>query len=311
MKFPLNQSMQVTQDQSKAGPIRTILQTVLFFVISILLTGLGSGLYVFIFLRKIIEGLGADPSQEAIREAINNDPMSIYVYLLTTIFTTITFLIGAKLIDKRSPQTFGFFKDKALSQYGKGIGIAAILMGLIFGILFIMGGLKTQVNSNLSLGLWFLGMLGFISQGMSEEVVMRGYLMNGLAPKWGFPVAMIFNSGIFAALHLGNPGMSTLALVNLFLAGIFFSVIFYLTDNMWLTGALHSFWNFIMGMVFGVQVSGLENLESIMQTKFVAGKDLFTGGAFGFEGGLVVTVLMLMAIGLSFKVGSPKKLNKI
>lgn len=311
MQFPLNRSMQVTQEQSTAGPIRTILQTALFFFLSLILTALASVVYIFVFSRQIIESLGPDPSQEAIRTAINNDPSSVYFSLFATILTTITFLVGAKLLDKRSSQSFAFFKEKALSQYGIGVGIAALLMIVIYSSLALTGNLRSELNTDMSIIAWLLGMLGFMSQGLSEEVVMRGYLMNGLAPKWGVPLAMILNSGIFAALHLGNPGMSNLALFNLFLAGIFFSVIFYVTDNMWLTGALHSFWNFIMGMVFGVQVSGLQKLESIWNTDFVRGKELFTGGAFGFEGGLVVTIVMLLAIGISFKYRAPKQINKI
>lgn len=311
MHFPLNRSMQLTQEQSTTGPVRTILRTVSFFFLSMIFTVLASIVYTSVFLGPLIETLGPNPSQEAIRNAINNDPASVYFSLFSTVFVIIVFILGAKFLDKRSVESLGFFKEEAWSQYGLGVGIAAILMIVIYSTLALTGSLKSGLNADLSIVAWLLGMLGFMFQGMSEEVVMRGYLMNGLAPKWGVPLAMFLNSALFAALHLANPGLSNLALFNLFLAGLFFSAIFYVTDNMWLTGALHSFWNFIMGMVFGVQVSGLDKMESIWLTEFTKGRDLYTGGAFGFEGGLVVTLVMLLAIAISFKWKQQQDFNKI
>ena len=75
-----------------------------------------------------------------------------------------------------------------------------------------------------------------------------------------------------------------------------FSLIFYKTNSLWVVGAMHSIWNFFQGPVFGVQVSGLSSFSSVFKPIFIEGKELINGGAFGFEGGLAVTVVMLITV---------------
>ena len=75
--------------------------------------------------------------------------------------------------------------------------------------------------------------------------------MNGLALRFPTWLAVLANSLIFAAMHLGNPNVSTLALVNLTLAGLTFSLLFAYTENIWFVGAAHSAWNFVQGPVLG------------------------------------------------------------
>lgn len=62
-------------------------------------------------------------------------------------------------------------------------------------------------------------------------------------PEPDFSAAVIANSVIFAALHLLNPGVAPLAIVNLILFGIFASCYFIRRGNIWGIGALHSVWN--------------------------------------------------------------------
>jgi len=55
---------------------------------------------------------------------------------------------------------------------------------------------------------------------------------------------------------------------------------------------MHSAWNFNISVIIGVQASGL-NMPSIFETTG-KGKSIFTGGEFGFEGGLVLTGLLII-----------------
>ncbi len=101
------------------------------------------------------------------------------------------------------------------------------------------------------------------------------------------------NAAAFAALHLLNPGISLLAVVNLTLFGIFASVCFIKTENIWLVGALHSVWNLVQGNVYGIKVSGMETSCTVFSSAMTEGMELLNGGDFGLEGGLAVTIVFM------------------
>ena len=112
--------------------------------------------------------------------------------------------------------------------------------------------------------------------------------------------AVLTNSLLFALLHSLNSGLSPLAVINLFLFGFFASVYMLKSGNIWGVAAIHSIWNFAQGNLFGMQ--GMPSVFVFEQT----GKPLLDGGAFGPEGGLPVTIVLLTAI-LCVLFISPKK----
>ena len=108
-------------------------------------------------------------------------------------------------------------------------------------------------------------------------------------------VAIFLNSAAFAALHLFNPGIAPLAIINLTLFGVFASVCFIKTENIWMVGAIHSVWNLAQGNIYGIKVSGMETSCSLFASTAAEGRGLFHGGAFGLEGGLAVTIVLTVA----------------
>ena len=105
--------------------------------------------------------------------------------------------------------------------------------------------------------------------------------------------AALANALLFAMLHLGNDGVSPLALINLTLFGIFASVYFIKSGNIWGIGAFHSIWNLAQGNFYGIRVSGIVTTCSVLASSRVEGRSLINGGSFGLEGGLAVTVVLL------------------
>ena len=133
-------------------------------------------------------------------------------------------------------------------------------------------------------------------QGMGEEVLCRGYLMVSGGRRYPMWVAVFSNAVIFAALHLLNYGISVLAFINLSLFGVFASLYFIKRGSIWGIGAFHSIWNLVQGNFWGLSVSGGATECSVFRTTMVEGRDIINGGAFGPEGGLAVTVVLLVGI---------------
>ena len=198
-----------------------------------------------------------------------------------------------KLIQKRKMTTLGFVKKNMFKEYGKGCLLGFVLFSVAVLICVVTGSLKLQISSTFSISLFVLFVLGFMIQGMAEEVMCRGYLLVSIARRSSVIVAIICNAVVFAVLHLSNAGISVLAVVNLILFAVFASLYFIKTGNIWGVGALHSIWNLVQGNVYGICVSGISVSSSVLEADVVTKGTLWNGGNFGLEGGLAVTIVLL------------------
>ena len=114
--------------------------------------------------------------------------------------------------------------------------------------------------------------------------------------RYPMAAAVIANAVIFAALHLLNPGIAPLAIVNLILFGIFASCYFIRKGNIWGIGAFHSVWNLVQGNFYGIKVSGTTTSCTVFSSTAVGGREIINGGAFGLEGGLAVSLVLIAGI---------------
>lgn len=219
------------------------------------------------------------------------DLLSFIPILAVTIFFT-------KKINRRSLKSLGFFREHLFREYSLGVAIGAIELVLVLVGCLLTKSLSITVNQRIDWGTIILLLIGFSIQGLTEEVLCRGYLMNAISSKKGVWAGIIGNSIFFSLLHGLNPNISVIALFNLFLAGILFSVLFYWTDNIWLVGGAHMIWNFLLGPVFGIEVSGQNFGQSIFTTTINSAHSLLNGGNFGLEGGLMYTVVSVILIGV-------------
>ncbi|MDJ0662267.1 MAG: CPBP family intramembrane metalloprotease [Crocosphaera sp.] len=138
----------------------------------------------------------------------------------------------------------------------------------------------------------------------NEELIYRGYILNNLRKVIGPLGAVLISSALFAGCHLKNPSVSFIAILCIFLGGIWFSCSLFLTKQLWLSIGLHTGWNFFEGAVFGFPVSGLNSFHIIQQT--VSGRIWLTGGAFGPEGGFLGIFAILLGIAIVYVMGSKK-----
>jgi hypothetical protein len=113
---------------------------------------------------------------------------------------------------------------------------------------------------------------------------------------------------LFAALHLGNAAVSILALSNLFLGGVLLAYGYLLFARMWVPIGAHFAWNLLAGPLFGYEVSGHRPLESVVLT-IDRGPALMTGGDFGIEGSVIVTLLQIVAV--AALVGGVRRRDRI
>lgn len=128
-----------------------------------------------------------------------------------------------------------------------------------------------------------------------EEVALRGFALQNLGLYIGPVAAVTGSSLITAVLHVANPDFTPISLAGLFLLGVALASAYLATDSLWMPIGLHFGWNFTMGPVFGLNVSGLRT-EGLLHPNALPDRLLWTGGDFGPEGGLAgVICLALLA----------------
>lgn len=305
-----NNLMLAQAKQARFQP-KLILQILLFVAIH----SVGTMIASLILTGPIMFGIFSDPRllaaiqsadvKEAISEslsvsmAIMEKPWIMLISLFATAATTLICILYCCKIEKRSLASMGFRKQGWLMRYLKGYAIGTGMLLICALTLWLMGDLDFAFAKNIPVFYILAFFVGFIIQGMSEEVLVRGYFMVSLGNRCHKALAVGISSVVFALLHLGNPGINLLALLNLTLFGVFMAVYILRTDDIWGACAIHSAWNFAQGNLLGIRVSGTAQLPTVAIMQPLGDQALFHGGDFGLEGGLIVTVVTLAAIALT------------
>jgi len=213
-------------------------------------------------------------------------------------------------ISKLKAEQLGFSKDNIASSYLKGALFGILQISTVFFIIFALKAIDVYYVGNINVLLLIKVFIIFIFQGLFEEILFRGYLMPMFSKVIGIKFTIILLSFLFTCIHLINPNLDIIGLANVFLAGVTFSLIYYYTGNLWIVGAMHTLWNFILGFIVGSQISGIVTYHSVFFSIPVENKDLISGGVFGFEASIVTTIVEL-AISLFVIYLIKKEKNKI
>lgn len=237
-----------------------------------------------------------EASMEVTQRLMESDGYMIGMLLSDIVMMLIVFLF-CRFIQKRKLRTLGFIKKGMLKEYALGmlLGFAFFSVCVLLGVLF--GGLKIEgISPEFSIGIFVAYLLGYMVQGMTEEVLCRGYFLGSYARRYPVYAAVLANSLLFASLHLLNSGISVLAFINITLFGIFASIYFIRRGSIWGIGAFHSIWNLVQGNFYGIKVSGTPVGNTLFTTQAIAGKSLWNGGDFGMEGSLICTIVLTCGI---------------
>jgi hypothetical protein len=132
--------------------------------------------------------------------------------------------------------------------------------------------------------------------GIIEELSFRGYLLNNLMQSVNKYISVIIISLIFALLHIGNPNVKFLGIVNLVLFGIFMGLYYIEKKDLWFPIFMHFSWNFFEGTFYGFSVSGMNKFPTFFNIKTISKNKLILGGDFGPESSILVFVLLIISI---------------
>ena len=290
---------------------KLIIQILIFFAVfavSSLLQSIIPSIYMIVEMVKSFTSFEAGVFDEVALESLIDAAMGSMngrAYLILTLFSTVfgivVTIIFCRFIEKRPLTSMGFVKKNVFRDYIVGLVIGFLMFGAVVFINIITGAMSIEgINKNLTAtGVAFIVIffIGFVIQGASEEILVRGYFMTSLGSKHNLWLALLISSGMFGILHIGNPGFTLLGFVNIVLVGVLFGLYIICFDNIWGACALHTMWNFVQGNFYGIPVSGLGVSDSVFITTINEDMKLINGGTFGAEGGLATTIVQVFCIG--------------
>lgn len=227
---------------------------------------------------------------------LENPFWSTFMQYFSFIGIWLTVVIAIKAFKKNH-----FIWDK-LTLKSQGNNLKNLCIGLLVGcllnsfcaLLALMNGDITlefsQFNVVSFLGLFF----AVFVQSSAEEVLCRGFmyqrLMRSTHNAW---FTILMNSLFFAVLHLMNDGITFLAFYDLLITGIFFSMMVYYYDSLWMAMGAHATWNFTQSILLGLPNSGSSFPYSIFKLADGPVKDSFAYDVqFGLEGTILASLVM-------------------
>ena len=181
---------------------------------------------------------------------------------------------------------------------GSLIGIVSLALGV--GIAALGGGLKFAINTDSAPSRVAAIIIGsgilFLVAALAEEAAFRGYPLQTLTRAKLAWLGILLTSVPFALGHLLNPNVVPGAtFANTTLAGVWLAVAYLRTRSLWFPLGVHWGWNWALGSLFGLPVSGLHLVSAPLLKAHDAGPVWLTGGSYGLEGGLAGTIVLALS----------------
>lgn len=305
MKDYFERPKMVAEAQENQKGLPMILEILVFIGVFIMgslaeLVFILPGEMILMYTNSDFVAAATEQNQEALAEIsaqiASSDAYSI-MGLIANLGLILVIWFACRIFQRRKLSSLGFYKKDAVKEYLRGALAGLVAFSAAVLICMITGAVKFErISPSFSIGVFLCFTGGFLIQGMAEEMMCRGYFMVSVARRYSMLIAILANSLLFAMLHLLNNGISVLAFINLTLYGIFSSIYFIKRGNIWAPAAFHSIWNLVQGNVYGISVSGTTNNCKLLSSISVEGKALWNGGDFGLEGGLAVTIILIVGI---------------
>ena len=211
-------------------------------------------------------------------------------------FIVATVVVG-NLLNKYSWDRMGWHTQPGglAPRLFRGVGLGALMAALAVGLAFVLD--HTSVHSTGNWRIWpqvaLPIMLGLVLAALAEELMFRGYPMRRLSEAIGAPAAVAVFAVLFGLAHARNPNATVFSTINVALAAVWLSFAFFSAGGMALAWGLHFGWNAGLSMLFDAPVSGYQFVD-VPGVDYSVGRHAWIdGGAFGPEGGIVTTLVMI------------------
>ena len=204
-----------------------------------------------------------------------------------------------------------------IKEFAAGAICGLLMVSACIGVIALLGTYYFSPAPSLEVGRFTAAVVVawiLVGGAIAEEMMFRSYAffrlieslsnlfralpLSGLktgALSFGTWTAIIVLSALFGAGHLQNPNVTFWGFADTVLIGIFFATVMIRTGSLWLLWGIHFGWNFTLGTLFGLPVSGITQF-SVLTTGSVSGPVWLTGGDYGIEASATAAFVVCIAL---------------
>jgi membrane protease YdiL (CAAX protease family) len=262
-----------------SSPLRTIVSLLLFGAVAAV-TLVGTVLASHLLRNPIIEilpELGDEAMGAPFFDVLANDWAFALAMGVATLLITKRFL-------GRPGHPLALPNRRSGAEILIGLALGSI-PALIVGVAYALTGATIEIaapDAGSVMTALGVGILLLFPAALAEEWLFRDYTLSALTPHVGAPWAIFASSLVFAAAHWTNPGgASWLAMADVLVAGVGLGLAYTVTRSLWVATTWHFAWNFSIGVVLGLPISGFPVDSWLRITP--DGPWWWTGGEFGPE----------------------------
>ncbi len=211
-------------------------------------------------------------------------------------------------LERRRVAFYGLDGLDRVRQFFIGLVCGFVFLSLLIGILLATHHLKlsaVHMPTSQLLGYAAAWGLCFLLVGMTEEFLLRGYLLFTLTRGIRFWPAAFVLAALFGLMHKSNHGESPVGLVAAALIALIFSLSLWRLGHLWWAIGFHASWDWAESFFYGTADSGTVSTGRMMHAHPI-GSVLQSGGATGPEGSVWIVVVFLLAILFVWKT-QPKR----
>ncbi|UCF06075.1 MAG: CPBP family intramembrane metalloprotease [bacterium] len=213
--------------------------------------------------------------------------------------------------EKRPFWTVGLPVHGWLKKYLLGLLIGFGMLSLIVALMAAAGAVTFDDSTARQHGIAGLGsvllfLLAMIVQGGSEEVVIRGWMLQTIGARYRPIVGVIVANSLFVAFH---GSIDPIVVINLVLFSLFVTFYCFTEGSIWGVCGWHAAWNWSQGYFYGLSVTGHEQVGGTVVDLKTAGTSLLSGGDFGPEASIMCTVVLVAGIAVIIVKARGKSLH--
>lgn len=266
-----------------------VLLTLIFIIVITVILSIAAAVIVVKLKPELIVSM----------EAVTSDSLFIKASLWAQIAGFISGVyLGFFIFERKKGWALGLNTVQFGRRFGEGFAWGVVLITISSAGIWLFGGIDiVNVEWSLSKGYAIGGsFLLFIGVALNEELFTRGYLQGLVRNRFGPKIAVGVSTIVFTLMHSFNPGMwhTPFPFINILLAGLLMGLCREYTGSLWMPVGLHLSWNFMQGCLFGFDVSGIP-MSSLITTE-TNGAIVISGGAFGAEGSLITSIILVLGI---------------
>ena len=155
-------------------------------------------------------------------------------------------------------------EKRSMSKLGTGILLGFLMNFFCIVCALLHGDIKLYFDfSAAQIPVMIWAFIGVFFQSTSEELWCRCFMYERINVHYPLWVAIVVNGVVFGALHSFNDGITWLAMADLIICGLSFSLLRWYSGSIWTCFGIHTMWNFTQNFIFGMPNSGLISEASI------------------------------------------------